>query len=197
MKQKDVLGFHQFSLPKDPISAWEADSSSCPSVNSASVMARLAHRITKTISLLAVLILPVQQVVAVNCCCRSGGATARKAGANSQSGCCSEQQSSCCTPVDTPVSSCCGTAPPNSAPDTNRVPGDHCPGDCCDGTTPDLLDATSASLLSNVDATWAPATESSVVSFENPNSTPLQSTAAAFIGPSASQRCTLLCRYRL
>ena len=152
-------------------------------------MTRRVRNTSKTLALLAVALLPLQQVFASTCCCRPDSIAQRTG--NETTTCCSNRQVHCCSDNSSGSRTCC---------QDNRT--DHNNESCrC------LVCGLSQDSISNVDTGtsekscsvegMSTAISSSCVSTScGIGRTPLVSTQRS---PSlgAADRCTVLCRYRL
>jgi len=154
-------------------------------------MNRLLLHISKTLSLLAVIMLPVQQALATNCCCRSGHVNHTVAG--SPSSCCSQSHATYCSTTDKSLGSCCdGQSHTGSKPC-------RCPVGLCGLDPPMAVDSASETTSSDEDLVIATIGEVSATVTDverRPHRESLR-LSASHASTSGSQLCVLLCRYRL
>jgi len=153
-------------------------------------MIPIVTHITKTLALLAVLLLPVQGSMAANCCCHRGiiqsspersadlfASRCSKLGAS----CCGQQSSDPC---------CCHS----SGADSDSQPC-RCPSGCRCTTSPDAI-AYSANSSSELDLTAGIAPCASARAFQNGPQCLLTS-ADVCSTASGSALCVRLCRFQL
>lgn len=141
-------------------------------------MNQMMLHIAKTLSLLAVVMLPVQQTLAANCCCRGGHGNHVVAG--SPSNCCSQGHATCCDEQSHTGSKPC-----------------QCP--VCGLDAPMVADSASEATFSDeyleiVTIGEIPATRTDVERRLHRESLQL---SASHASTSGSQRCVLLCRFLL
>lgn len=155
------------------------------------IMNRLLPHISKTLALLAVIMLPVEQMLAANCCCRGGQSAVKRVEAGGQPSCCSQVQASCCSNASRSSNACCGQGKPDSGTKPCRCPAGSCSQDTPKAVEP-AVDISSANDELSVAAVFV--TSSAEVGDPQTNSA---GSVPAEISTSGSQRCVLLCRYRL
>ncbi len=151
-------------------------------------MNRLLLHLSKTLSLLAVAMLPVQHTLAANCCCRGSNIEA-----SSTSSCCSQGRSTCCNTANKSIGSCCGGQSPNGS---NPC---QCPVGLCGLEVSPAVDSTSETTFSVEHLIIATIGEVSATMADverRPHRESLR-LSASHASISGSQRCVLLCRYRL
>jgi len=145
-------------------------------------MNRLITHTAKTLAMLAVLLLPVQQSMAAATCCCHGGLE--------QTGCCSQGKANCCGGADRPGQSCCNRSSLDSESGSCQ-----CLGGRCGRAAPDVF-APSADSSSEVDLSAATVQGISSFAFENATRDSLADAVSA--GPASGfERCVRLCRFRL
>ena len=152
-------------------------------------MNRLRQKLVKVLALLAVVMLPVEQTLASACCCRLGHTQRQRLWDGIQQSRCAEA-----------VASCCGSARSTAPPCCNSVHADGpkpcpCPAGCFSQGVPNAVSPPDNATIPAVD-----------LFADRVGSAPTVSCAACaaltqcpqLLNPtSASQRCVLLCRYRL
>lgn len=155
------------------------------------IMNRLLPHIAKSLALLAVVMLPVEQMLAANCCCRGGQSAVTHVEAGGQSSCCSQVQASCCSTASRSSNDCCGQSQSDSGTKPCR-----CPAGTCGKDTPNAVEP--AVDISSVNDEFSVA---AVLEASSADVVDLQTDSAgrtsSEISTSGSQRCVLLCRYRL
>jgi hypothetical protein len=154
-------------------------------------MYRLLPHISKTLALLAVVMLPVQQMLAANCCCRSGQHAVKQVEAGGQPSCCSQVQASCCGTTSNSSNVCCDQGQPDSSTKPCRCPAGSCGKDAPKAVEP-VVDISSA----NDELSVATVLETPFAQVGNPQ-TDSAEWVPSEMATSGSQRCVLLCRYRL
>ena len=152
-------------------------------------MNKLLPHFSKTLAMLAVIMLPVEQALAENCCCRGGKSNEKQVSTTSQATCCSSGESTCCSTAPSSDGSCCeeGQTQTGSKPC-------QCPAGCFGKDAPKAIDA-SGITFSDIELSQAivPMALHEVVCEAPFHSVQLSTSEAT----SGSQRCVLLCRYRL
>ncbi|QEG35799.1 hypothetical protein Pr1d_31050 [Bythopirellula goksoeyrii] len=148
-------------------------------------MNQLTLNISKSLTLLAVLLLPVEQTLAATCCCHGSSVAGRHVSVGSQISCYSQVQGACCS---TDCQSCC-------AGHSGSKPC-RCPAGLCGLKIPTAV-APTTDTTSVTDA-WTFA-EVSPISFNSVghSSRKWYPHSAIDILTSGSQRCVLLCRYQI
>lgn len=149
--------------------------------------------ISKTFALLAVVMLPVEQTLAASCCCRGSQIAGKHPTAGLLRSCCSQAGASCCSTASTSHNSCCDSDS-NSDSKPCQCPVGFCGFDPPTGFDPGT-NTTSSSDELRVDTLAAVPAITCDLNFR----TPFQSLrlSAFHTSTSGSQRCVLLCRYRL
>ena len=147
---------------------------------------RLLH-ISKTLALLAVLLLPVEQALAASCCCRGKQSVV----ASSQGSCCSQGLATCCSTVSTSQRSCCEQGDTRSEPTPCQ-----CPTGCFGQDSPDAVVPARNNASSDHELTLVAVLATSIDVVHGASSDLLRSTVFR-TSMSGVQRCVLLCRYRL
>lgn len=158
-------------------------------------MSRLFLNTTKNLAVLAVIMLPVQQVMAASCCCRFDRAAGKHVTAGSLMNCCSQVQASCCgTESISPGSFCAGQSRSDSGPC-------RCLAGLCGIDAPTATDSTTGVSVSNNDNDqWVAimATGQAIaLNVDSRTSSDLCRLSTFGTSTSGSERCVLLCRYRL
>jgi hypothetical protein len=145
-------------------------------------MNQIVTHITKTLALLAVLLLPVQRSMAATCCCQRGiNQSSLESSTDSPASCCSQQSSSPC---------CCQT----SGADSDSQPC-RCPSGCRCTTLPDaIVFSAESSSEWNFSADIAPSISANVCQNEQRCS---RARADVSSNASGSTLCVQLCRYQL
>ncbi len=141
---------------------------------------------TKTLALLAILLLPVQRSMAATCDCHSG---VGKASSGAMTSCCSQPGASCCSPYDLEPS-CCQASCLDSKSRSEQCPGEYCEVAVLETVAP-LADSSSGIDLSAA----AAQSISTIADVDGPQN--LQTSAVAINTMSGSALCVRLCRYRL
>ena len=154
------------------------------------IMYRLLPHISKTLALLAVVMLPVQQMLAANCCCRGGQNAVKQVEAGGQPSCCSQVQASCCSTASNSSNACCGQGQPDSGTKPCR-----CPAGSCGKNAPKAVDPAVDISSQSDELSLAPVIETSFAQVGDPQ-TDSAGCVPSEMATSGSQRCVLLCRYR-
>lgn len=154
-------------------------------------MNRLPAHLSKAILLLAAVMLPVQQLLAAACCCQQGRRGVHKETVKSEGNCCSKQQASCCTSNSEPKGSCCGHG--DSGADEKPC---RCPAGCYGNNAPDAVDPVTTERVSTDELVGVASLAAATVTAD-PTHVPAPTNAILSNLPSGSERCVLLCRYRL
>ena len=145
-------------------------------------MNRATAIIAKTLALLAITLLQVDQIVATHCCCRDRG---EQRGAVSGHNCCGGAG-----PICGPTKqSCCHGRVGNAKPC-------QCPAGCC-STTNATLAVDSEGCPLNEDDLSAPVAWVSYVSVDVSSLTPFLPTSSSASATSGLSRCIMLCCFRL
>lgn len=144
----------------------------------------IVTHITKTLALLAVLLLPAQRSMASTCCCHRGnGQSLSEFSTDSQTSCCDQHSSSPCS---------CQTS--DSGSDSQPC---RCPSGCRCTASSDVI-ALSANLSSEWDVFADLAPHASASAFQNELCGLLTRTDAfCSAAASGSTLCVQLCRYQL
>lgn len=173
------------------VDTWKTDEPVATRHITASViMNRLLPHIAKTLALLAVVTLPVEQMLAANCCCRGGQSAVKHVEARGQASCCSQVQASCCSTASRSSNACCGQGQPDSGSKPCRCPAGACGKDSPKAVEP-AVDISSV----NDEFSVAAALEASSAKVSDLQTDSAGRTSSE-ISTSGSQRCVLLCRYR-
>ena len=151
----------------------------------------LRGKLPKTLALLAVILLPLQQSLAATCCCRQSRGTIRGQTNGSVSNCCSQGQAGCCAGESDAGSSCCR----DGESSTGMTPC-RCLAGCCGLDDPRSLDTAPAELPSADELANAVNRTAVVVAIHAmaTQTLPDSSLSDSMGGPRLS---VLLCRYRL
>jgi hypothetical protein len=147
--------------------------------------------ISKTLLLLAAVLVPLQQSFAANCCCRQGSGSAMRRANEPGMSCCSQKTSSCCSSDAVTTASCCT---PQQDTEANHC---HCPAGSCGQDDPTAAEPPATSEVPDgnelVQMTLAsPAARESKLSLTTKL---LTATATKSLG--STDRCVLLCRFTL
>ncbi len=154
-------------------------------------MNRFAAHISKTLAVLVILLLPIQQSLAVTCCCRAVQNDAVRLAASPRADRGSDDSSSCCSSTCDSEHSCCGQEATDAV--SNRC---QCPEGSCDQTVPNAFDP--AAINSSVDVDlFAAATLTIVTTTRNKTAQASPANTVSRFSCSVSDRCVLLCRYQL
>lgn len=158
-------------------------------IDNGSIMNRLVASIIKTLTLVAILLLPVQQTLAATCCCHRGRYDEKQT-VKLPARCCS----SCCGGADSHESSF-GNARSSSEPSKPC----RCPGGCRSHSGPTATTSTTTSPSLEDESGLERVARKSTLSI---GSTAHHSVENAFVAVLAfpkrgSERCAQLCRYRL
>ena len=153
-----------------------------------STMNRQFGNISKALALLAVLLLPLQQLFAATCCCRQGNVATRTA--QEAEGCCSSKQASCCDRTSTCSRTCCQS----ERPDGNSK---NCRCLVCGLSVDTVSEVESlANEVSSSEGDVAAAVSTSCAPIRcDRGSKPFEFTEQP-PSLSAADRCAVLCRYR-
>lgn len=154
------------------------------------IMNRLHPQIAITLALLAVVALPVEQMLSANCCCRSGQQALEHSERLSARGCCAAEHRACCSRA----------SELSSARDVSeRQAGDSQPCSCpC--RCGELMAAAVDSVLSvSVKSDESTASGGFFLLVAAPADAEPDSAGrpARYAPSSGAHRCILLCRYRL
>ena len=152
-------------------------------------MTRYVGDISKTVALLAVLLLPVQQLFAATCCCRQGNVAKHKA--DVAKSCCSVPHADCCDTDSAPSRACCQD-------DTSDGNSKTCRCIVC-GLSDDTysnVESPTTGVSSPDEGKWAAASVSSGPACRDLGCH-LSATADQLSTLNAADRCHVLCRYRL
>lgn len=149
------------------------------------IMNRLVTHTTKTLALLAILLLPVQGAMAATCSC-GGGMGQPFVG--SVANCCSQPGAGCCS-YDL-GQSCCQTSSSGS-----KSQSEQCPDRYCETATTEAI-ALSVDSSIEIDLSAVTVHSLSTIADENGQRNSLASTVADSV-TSGSELCVQLCRYRL
>ena len=155
------------------------------------IMNRLLPHIAKTLALLAVVMLPVEQMLAANCCCRGGQSAVKHVEAGRQASCCSQVQASCCSTASKSSNACCGQGQPDSGTKPCQCPTGACGKDSPKAVEPAVDNSSVSSDL--FVAALIETTSDEVIDRQTDSA----GRTSSEIWTSSSQRCVLLCRYRL
>ncbi|NOY40340.1 MAG: hypothetical protein GXP26_00700 [Planctomycetes bacterium] len=156
------------------------------------IMNRFVTHTTKTLALLAILLLPVQRSMAATCGCHSGvsqpssGAMASGAMAS----CCSRDAVSCCCSSHDLGQSCCQASSSGS-----KSQSEQCPDRYCETATTEAI-ALSVDSSLEIDLSAITVHRISTIADESGPQNSLASTVAAGT-TNGSELCVQLCRYRL
>lgn len=152
-------------------------------------MNRLLLDISKILALLAVTLLPVRQTLAATCCCRGVRIDGKHVAAGEQRSCCLQSLASCCSTARTQDGTCCEHGRPASKPC-------RCPAGCCGKDAPKATEPATdtASSGEHLALATVPTTVLDAVG-ETPSDSLGNTTSRT--STSGSERCVLLCRYRL
>jgi len=145
--------------------------------NRNAIMKRLLEHISKSLAVLAVVLLPVEQALAASCCCRGGSGRVAHVADGFQKSCCTQSQAACC-----------GTA-------SGSQPC-HCSIECYGQDAPNTIDPAMFRTSSDDEAVVGVLLTIALDAAGIAAPGLLRSTAS----PSpirGAQRCVLLCRYRL
>ncbi len=147
-------------------------------------MSQLLFNISKALALLAVVLLPAEQTLAATCCCRGS----RVAGEHGSEG----SLSSCCSNASTSHSSCCDESHSRSKPC-------RCPAGMCGMQPPTAFSPVTESSSGDDDLRIATLAAIPVIALDVDSLTLRESLriSATHLSTSGSERCVLLCRYRL
>jgi len=154
-------------------------------------MNRFITLTTKTLALLVILLLPVQQSLASNYCFHSGvdQSTPGRSSVGSMRNCCSQSGASRRSTCDL-GQSCCKA----SSSDSNSRPC-QCPCGCCSTAAPDAIASPANSSIGiDLSATAVPSFSTTTCESGPQNS---QGSTIAISTASGSVLCDWLCRYRL
>ena len=155
------------------------------------VMNRQLSHISKTLALLAVTLLPVEQTLAATCCCRNSHGDVKHIAAGWPKSCCSPGQAAYCRIANASQRSCCEHGQSHSDSKPCR-----CPAGCLGKDAPDAVVLATDSAASGDELSVAVMPTTALGLADGTRSDSLRSTTSRY-STSASQRCVLLCRYRL
>lgn len=155
-------------------------------------MKRLLAHISKSLVLLTVILLPVEQAWSATCCCRGDFGRAVQSAAGSQKSCCSRSQSTCCGTANSQQGSCCH----HGQPESGSKPC-HCSGGCYGGH--DALDVGAPATFRTPSDDELAATAIQTIALDAAIEMAPDSLRSTFSHRSTGglQRCVRLCRYRL
>ena len=149
--------------------------------------------ITKALTLLAVMLLPVQHSLAATCCCRGGHQDVNMTATDSVADCCSRIGLNCCSGTSGHAVTCCD----ESSSGAKSKPC-KCPGGCVSDTVPSAISYSSTGSSLEDDTSGGIPERTSTLIAEGPGQTPLvyQLGALASCPSNGPARCARLCRFR-
>ena len=156
-------------------------------------MNRLVSHFSKTLALLAIGLLPVQQYLTTTCCCQAGQQRVKQTIAESSTGCCSQGETSCCKGANRSTNSCCADG--SSDPKSNPC---QCPCGCGKNGAPTAVDPATTGWSSEDELPQSAPQSIAVIAGDTtpPNSTS-NADAVSYLSARGSQRCAQLCRFLL